>query len=145
MFGSQRRAIEQLEHATSALNARVQRLEAEQGALLARLQGERQFRILTAHIGAAAQTALVIGAAIERFAAAMRAPLPPPPRGRAGGFARARYAWRYSDGTFMPEAERLAAIEEFETAEYERYAAGGRARAASAARDEDGRFIAERL
>jgi uncharacterized protein YpuA (DUF1002 family) len=59
----------------------------------------------------------------------MRAPLP---RGRAGGLAGAKTAWRYSDGTFMPEAERTMAIEEFELAEYERYAAGGRARAASA-------------
>jgi hypothetical protein len=42
----------------------------------------------------------------------------------------------------MPEAERAAAIEELELAEYERYAAGGRARAASAVRNEDGKFIA---
>jgi hypothetical protein len=33
----------------------------------------------------------------------------------------------------MPEAERAAAIEEFDLAEYERYAAGGRTRAARAA------------
>jgi hypothetical protein len=49
---------------------------------------------------------------------------------------------RYSDGTFMLEAERAAAIEEFELAEYERYAAGGRASAASAVRNEDGKFVA---
>jgi hypothetical protein len=42
----------------------------------------------------------------------------------------------------MPEAERAAAIEEFELAEYERYAAGGRARAVSAVRKEDGKVIA---
>ena len=95
----------------------------------ARFEGERQLRILTAHVAVATQSSSVVGAAIERFAEALRAPLP---RGRAGGLARAKTAWRYSDGTFMPEAERTMAIEEFELAEYERYAAGGRARAASA-------------
>jgi hypothetical protein len=127
--------------ATSDLSARVQRLEHEQAILRSRLEGERQLRILTAQIAAAAQVAPVVGAAIERFAEAMRAPLP---RGRAGGLARAKAAWRYSDGTFMPETERTMAIEEFELAEYERYAAGGRARAASAVRNEDGKFIAGR-
>lgn len=71
--------------------------------------------------------------AIERFAQAMRAPLP---RGRAGGLARARSAWRYFDGTFMPESEKEAAYLE----EYERYAAGGRTRAALGVRDARGRF-----
>ena len=68
----------------------------------------------------------------------MAAPLP---RGKAGGIARARTAWRYLDGTFMPEAERAAAIEEFELADYERYAAGGRARARTAQRVPDGTFL----
>lgn len=130
-----------LERVTSDLSARLQRLEEEQAALRARLEGDRQLRILTAHIAAAAQAAPAIGFAIERFAEAMRAPLPLQPRGHAGGLARAQAAWRYSDGTFMPEAERRAAIEEFELAEYERYAAGGRARAASAIRNEEGKFI----
>jgi len=130
--------------ATSDLRARVQRLEAEQAALLARLEGDRQLRMLTAHIAAVAHVARAIGAAVERFAKAMRPPLPPAPRGRAGGLARAGTGWRYSDGTFMPDAERRAAIEEFELAEYERYAAGGRTRAASAVRDEGGKFISAR-
>jgi len=75
------------------------------------------FRILAEQIVGAAQVAPVIGYAIERFAQAMRAPSP---RGRAGGLARARRAWRYFDGTFM--ARRLR---------YERYATGGRARAST--------------
>jgi len=125
---------EQLVRATSDLTMRVQRLEVEHAALRARLEGERQLRILTAHIASAAQAAPVIGAAIERFAQAMRAPLP---RGRTGGLARARTAWRYFDGTFMPESEKDATYLE----EYERYAAGGRKRAASAARHSDGTFI----
>jgi hypothetical protein len=61
-------------------------------------------------------------------------------RGRAGGFARVRDAWRYSDGTFMPDREKEAAIEEYEIQQYERYAAGGRVRAAQAVRRSDGTF-----
>lgn len=75
----------------------------------------------------------VIGDAVEKFAQAMRAPVP---RGRAGGLARARSAWRYFDGTFVPESEKLEAYR----LEYERYASGGRARAASAYRLADGTF-----
>ena len=63
-----------------------------------------------------------------------------PVRGRAGGLAQARDAWRYSDGTFMSSGEREAAIAEQEIETYERYAAGGRARAARAARNTDGTF-----
>jgi hypothetical protein len=129
---------QQLVRATSDLTARVQRLEIEHAALCARLEGERQLRILTAQIAAAAQAAPAIGAAIERFAEAMRAPLPLVPRGRAGGLARAKSAWRYFDGTFMPESEKESAYLE----EYERYAAGGRARARSASRFSDGTFLA---
>lgn len=128
---------EQLVRATSDLTARVQRLELEHAALRARLEGERQLRILAAHIASAAQAAPVIGAAIERFAQAMRAPLP---RGRTGGLARARTAWRYFDGTFMPESEKEAAYAE----EYERYAKGGRGRAAAAQRAADGTFLSTR-
>jgi hypothetical protein len=127
---------EQLVRATSDLSARVQRLELEHAALRARLEGESQLRIVTAQIAAAAQAAPAIGAAIERFAEAMRAPLPLVPRGRAGGLARAKSAWRYFDGTFRPESEKDAAYLE----EYERYAAGGRARAFRAHRHPDGTF-----
>lgn len=127
---------EQLVRVTSDLSARVQRLEVEQAALRARLDDERQLRIVTAQIAAAAQAAPAIGAAIERFAEAMRAPLPLVPRGRAGGLARAKGAWRYLDGTFMPESEKEAAYLE----EFERYAAGGRARARAASRCTDGTF-----
>ncbi len=123
--------------ATSDLAARFQRLENEQDVLRARLESERQLRLLTAHIAAAAQAAPAIGAAIERFAEAMLAPLPSPPRGRAGGLARAKTAWRYFDGTFMPESEKDAVYLE----EYERYAAGGRRRAATAVRARDGTFL----
>jgi hypothetical protein len=123
-----------LDRTTSDLLERIQRLEREQAELRARLEGERQLRILAAQIVGAAQVAPVIGEAVEKFAQAMRAPLP---RGRAGGVARARTAWRYFDGTFMPESEKLEAFK----SDYERYAAGGRARAASAVRDEIGRFL----
>jgi hypothetical protein len=47
-----------------------------------------------------------------------------------------RSAWRYFDGTFMPESAKIEA----QIAEYDRYAAGGRTRAAKALRDEFGRY-----
>ena len=108
-------------------------LRREHAELRARLESERQLRILAAQIVGAAQIAPIIGAAIEKFAQAMRAPLP---RGRAGGLARASTAWRYFDGTFMPESEKSEAY----LADYERYASGGRARAARASRNKDGTF-----
>jgi hypothetical protein len=49
-------------------------------------------------------------------------------RGRAGGLARARQAWRSLDETFMPESAKQEAY----VREYERYAASGRARASTA-------------
>jgi hypothetical protein len=103
---------------------RVQRLEAEQAALHARLEGDRQLRVLTAQVVGAAQ----VGDPVEKFGQAMRTQ---PPCGRAGGLARARTAWRY----FMPESEKEAFREE-----YERFAAGGRARATGALRNSDGTF-----
>jgi len=151
MFVSRRRIREELVHTTSALLARIQRLEAEHAEILlarmrrledeqaemrARLEGERHLRVFTAHIAAAAHVAPAVGAAIERFTEAMRAPLL---RGREGGLARSRTAWRYFDGTFMPESEKERAYFE----EYERYAAGGRARAAKARRAPDGTFRGE--
>jgi hypothetical protein len=108
-------------------------LSCEHASLRTRLEGERQLRILAAQIVGAAQAAPVIGNAVENFAQAMRAPIP---RGRAGGLARARSAWRHFDGTFVPESAKTEA----QIAEYERYAAGGRARAALATRSTDGTF-----
>ncbi len=120
---------------TSDIIERIQRIEAEQAALRAEIEGERQLRFLTVEIVGAAQMAPIIGSAVERFAQAMRcAPLA---RGVAGGRERARTAWRYSDGTFMPESEKYEAYRE----ERERYSAGGRARAAKALRASDGTFL----
>jgi hypothetical protein len=121
---------------TSDLLDRIQRIEAEHAALRAEIEGERQLRFLTAELVGVAHAATVIASAFEHFAQALRAPLP---RGRIGGLARARKAWRYLDGTFMPESEKLEAYRD----EYERYAAGGRARAASAKRDDLGKFAGE--
>jgi hypothetical protein len=137
MFGLSRAVADELRQATSDLMARVQRLEAEQAAMRTRLEGERQARMLAANISAAARAAPTVGLAVEPFAQAMRAPLP---RGRAGGLVRARTAWRFTDGTFMSESERQAAIDEFELENYERHAAGGRARAERATRAPDGTF-----
>jgi hypothetical protein len=73
-------AIATIAARTSDLLDRVQRIEAEQSPLRARLEGERQPGFLTAEIVGAAQAAPIIGIAIESFAQAMRAPLS---RGRA--------------------------------------------------------------
>jgi len=118
----------------STMLPRLQRVERElMGAKVDQLFGQLHIAIqLTVRQGV--ETA----EAIEKGLRAMLAPLP---RGSAGGLARASIAWRYSDGTFMPESERAAAIEEFELAEYERYAAGGRKRAATARRAHDGTFL----
>jgi hypothetical protein len=120
---------------TSDILERIQRIEAEQATLRARIEGERQLRFLAAEIVGAVHIAPAIGSSIEQFAQAMRAPLP---RGRAGGLARARDAWRYFDGTFMPESRKYEAYH----IEHERFAAGGRARAANARRANDGTFLA---
>jgi hypothetical protein len=120
---------------TSDILERIQRIEAEQAALRAQIEGERQLRFLATHIVGAAQTTQIIGTAIDNFAQAMRAAQP---RGRTGGLARNRNAWRYFDGTFMPEAAKNEAYE----IERERYAAGGRARAAKALRADHGTFLA---
>ena len=126
---------ERLEAITTDIVTRPQRLEREQMELRAHVEGDCQVRIFAANVACAGRAAPSIGAAIERFAKAMRAPIP---RGRTGGLARARSAWRYLDGTFMPELEKYEAYIE----EYERYARGGRARAALARRAQDGRFVA---
>lgn len=138
MLGFRRHRNEEVIQTTNALLARIQRLENEQAALQARFEGERQLRIFIEHIAAAAGVGPVLGAAMERFAQAMRAPLP---RGRAGGLSRSGNAWRYLDGTFMPEQQKeLAYLEE-----YERYAKGGRARAAIAQRASNGTFLPKGL
>lgn len=136
MFGLAKRTTDQLLQTTSALTARIQRLEEEQARLRAQLEGDRDLRVFIGHVAAAAKAAPAIGAAIEGFVEAMRAPRALIPRGRAGGLARTRNAWRYFDGTFMPESEK----HEFYRVEYERYASGGRARSASALRNPDGTF-----
>ena len=122
------------EHAPSELLESIDRLEPEQAQLRAWLEGDRQLRFLAPQIVGAAQLAPVIGDAVEKFAQAMGAQQP---RGRADGLARARGAWRYLDGAFMPESEK----HEAHRLEYERFAAGGRARVANALRNADGTFV----
>lgn len=114
-------------NATQPVLEHLQRLESDLLSLRQVVEGERQIR----------QTSAVVGAAIEKWAQTMRAPLPTVPRGRAGGRARAKFAWRFTDGTFMSEAN----IDELLRQEYERSAAGGRARAAHALRSADGTFL----
>ena len=133
MLGFHRTDADELRRTTSELLARIQRLESAHAEIRASLEGERYLRLLAANITSAALIAPEIGAAIERFAQGMRAPLH---RGRTGGLARASTAWRHFDGTFMPESEKWDAYRD----EYDRHAAGGRARAAIASRDTPRRF-----
>jgi len=137
MFGGSTAGVEQLRTATGAIPERLHRLEQQHARLQGRILGNRALEIFTTSVAVAAQAAPIPGAAIEGFAQAMRAPLPSAPRGGAGGIARNPQAWRYNDGTLVPESEKLEAGR----CQYERYARGGRARAASAVRDERGRFI----
>lgn len=51
MFGHQRRVTSELVQRTSDLLVRVQRLEEEQASVRRLLDGERQLRVFTAHIG----------------------------------------------------------------------------------------------
>jgi hypothetical protein len=143
MLFTRERKLDALRATTSTLQERIQQVAAELAELRARLSvldgpdliaGIAQ-RVSYFHAEArqAAEARATIGAAVEAFAAAMRTP---PPRGRAGGLARARTAWRYLDGTFMPESVKLEAYRE----EYERHSAGGRARARTALRNPDGTF-----
>jgi hypothetical protein len=134
MWQAHRNNTRALERSTSDVLERIQRLEREQAELHARLEGGRHLRILASQIVGTARIAPIVGSAVEKFAQAMRVPLT---RGRAGGRARSRQAWRYFDGTFMPESEKEEAFFQ----EYERNAAVGRARAAKATRSADGRFL----
>jgi hypothetical protein len=114
----------------STILPRLQQVEHE---LLSAKLG-RLFAELHVAIELTVRQGLEAAASIEKGCRGMVAPLP---RGKAGGLERAKRAWRYSDGTFMPQRE----IDSFWAAEYERYAKGGRARAASAQRAPDGTFL----
>jgi hypothetical protein len=50
----------------------------------------------------------------EHFERALGSRAAPSVGDRAVGLSRAREAWRYSDGTFMPDAKTQAAIEDCE-------------------------------
>lgn len=115
----------------STILRRLQRVERE--LLSAKL--DRFFAQLHLAIELTIERGLEAAASIEKSSHAMVAPFP---RGKAGGLARSRDAWRYSDGTFMPESKKWEAYQEI----YERDAAGGRARAAKALRAADGTFLA---
>lgn len=122
----------------SDMRQRIQRLEAEQAQLRARIELGR----MTLEFWSAAHAATAIGSALEGFATGMRRPLK---RGRSGGLARAHQASllreRWSDGRYMAHEDSEQIEREVAEAEYMRYAAGGFARAASAKRAEDGTFV----
>jgi hypothetical protein len=114
----------------STILPRLQRVELD----LIHAKLDRFFAELHIAIQLRVRQGLEAAEAVERGFRAMLAPLP---LGSAGGLARARTAWRYLDGTFMPESEKEAAYLE----EYERYGKGGRARSATAMRASDGTFL----
>jgi hypothetical protein len=129
---NQRLAAELSELRSSVLE-RVERLEDE----LVKEKLGRGFRELHTAIQLCVKRGREAAAALE---VGLRASVAALPRGKAGGLARARSAWRSFDGTFMPESEKEVTYRE----EYERYAAGGRARAVLARRDSYGKFLSVR-
>lgn len=125
------RRIQQLSVELAELRSRVPTLDdpnliARLAARLSRVhaKADRELDRFLLAIHSAGETAATLSALEAR-------------RGRAGGLARARTAWRYNNGTFMPESEKSEAYRE----EYERFAAGGRARASQARRASDGTFL----
>jgi len=135
--GSTRQLREQVQQLAQELielrtnmHVRIQQVETE----CARIGLQRILRELHKAAELAVKLGMPAALAIEKGLRSTAAPLP---RGKAGGLARARSAWRYDDGTFMPESEKLEAHRE----KYERHAAGGRVRAARAIRAVDGTFI----
>ena len=75
--------------------------------------------------------------AARAIAQGLQAVMAPLPCGVAGGLARAKYAWRYDDGTFMSYDDEEQILSE----RHERMARGGRARAKGAMRASDGTFV----
>jgi len=144
MLFTRERELIALRATTSTLNERIQRLSAELAELRARVPLDDPSLVarLAAHVSRFQAKA---DRELDRFLFAIRSAaetaaslrVEQDRRGRAGGLARARTAWRYLDGTFMPESEK----QEVYRIEYERYAAGGRARAAQAGRAPDGTFL----
>ncbi len=129
-----REQVHQLAHELIQLRGemrvRVQQVEEER----ARIRLQRMLREVNKAVHLAIRLGVPAAHAIET---ALRAAAAPLPCGKAGGLARARWAWRYSDGTFMPESEKIESYRQ----EYERHAAGGRARATRARRASDGTFL----
>jgi hypothetical protein len=134
IINTNQRFVADLSSLRSTLLPRLQRVERE---LLSASLG-RLFAELHVAVHLVVRQGLEAGEAMEKSLRALTAPLP---RGKVGGLARARTAWRYFDGTFMPESMKWEAYCE----EYERFAKGGRARAASANRLADGTFAPKHL
>jgi hypothetical protein len=134
MIDAHQRLAADLSELRFAILPRLQQVERElMGAKLDRFFAELRIAIqLTVRQGFEAAEA------VEQGLCALVAPLP---RGKAGGLARAKTAWRFFDGTFMPESEKWEAYRE----EYERHAKGGRARAARVHRARNGTFLPDRI
>ena len=140
MLFNRERELQALRITTSTLTQRIQQLSEELAKLRAHIPKPDDPNLaaqLAAHLNRAHATVnrqldrLLEGIRSGAEVAALLTRL-----GRAGSLARARTAWRYLDGTFMPESVRLDAYRE----EYERHAAGGGARANFAVRNRDGTF-----
>ncbi len=121
------RLTERIDQLAGKLDARIQRLEL--APKLAHFGRELHAAATFAQQGCRAAHA--IQHALRAIGSA------PMPRGKPGGTARARTAWRWDDGTFMSDSAK----EEANRAEYERFATGGRARAAGAQRAANGTFL----
>jgi hypothetical protein len=148
MLVKRERELNALRVTTSTLEQRIQQLSAELAELRAHIVPRDDSNLVAVLADRVSRAQVKADHELERFllaihsvaeTAAMHATLSTR-RGRAGGLARAPTAWRYLDGTFMPDTEKSEGYRK----EYERDAAGGRARAASALRAADGTFVGAR-
>ena len=132
-----RKLLARVAESDQRLDGRIDQLARELDERIQRLEWAPRLARMGRELAAAATLAQQGCRAAHAIEHALRAiGAAPLPRGKAGGLARARTAWRYDDGTFASDSLK----EEASRAEYERYARGGRQRAASAHRYEDGTF-----
>lgn len=118
-------------------SAEVQQLREQLAPAMEEVAAFRLRRLLNATHQAAHMKIKAELPAAQAIAEGLQSVLKPLPYGVAGGRARAQYAWRYDDGTFMSydDAERL------QLEARERMARGGRARARGARRNARGRYV----
>lgn len=145
MFGVSRRSLlaevqhlrQELDQLRRVVSAEVQHLREQLAPAMDEAAAIRLRRLLNATHQVAHMKIKTELPAAQAIAESLQSVLKPLPYGVANGRARARYAWRYDDGTFMAYDDE----ERIELEARERMARGGRGRARGARRAADGRFL----